>query len=173
MSLSGDDREEIPRSLRNFFEDENIVQQWCQHTPAAFFTKAKSEDVSEFMTLCYYHPDPEGLEFIRYCASSRHKKGQEFWLPVAKVHAKNGLHGDWDRNHSLQVIFQIKNLVYTENAISDTRGNLSQREILETVEWAESELITRSPESSLKEESSGLGEKETLSSEATQSIIEA
>lgn len=150
MNLSGDDREEILGSLGHFFEDENIVQQWCQHLPAAFFTRAKSEDISQFMTLCYYHPDPEALEFIKYVAGLRHKKGQEFWLPVAKVHAKKGLHGDWDRNHSLQVIFQIKHLIYTENAVADTQGKLSQEEMLEAAEWAELELITRPPEYSLE-----------------------
>ena len=173
LNLSEDDREEMLGPLNHFFKDENIVQHWCQHLPATFFSRARSEDVGELKSLCYYHSDPEAFEFIKLCAFMSSKRWQNFWLPVAKVHAKKGLHGDWDRNHSLQVIFHIKHLVDTEDAVADIRGELSQQEMTEAAEWTELDSKTRPPEFSLQEESSGLEEEETVSSEATQSIIEA
>ncbi|KAI4669204.1 uncharacterized protein J4E79_001247 [Alternaria viburni] len=173
LNLSEDDREEMLGPLNHFFKDENIVQHWCQHLPATFFSRARSEDVGELKSLCYYHSDPEAFEFIKLSAFMSSKKWQDFWLPVAKVHAKRGLHGDWDRNHSLQVIFHIKHLVDTEDAVADIRGELSQQEMTEAAEWTELESKTDPPEFNLKEESSGFEEEETLSSEATQSIIEA
>jgi len=173
LNLSEDDREEMLGPLNHFFKDENIVQHWCQHLPATFFSRARSEDVGELKSLCYYHSDPEAFEFIKLCAFTSSKNSQDFWLPVAKVHAKKGLHGDWDRNHSLQVIFHIKHLVDTEDAVADIRGELSQQEMTEAAEWTELDSKTRPPEFSLKEESSGLEEEETVSSEATQSIIKA
>jgi hypothetical protein len=107
---------ELIELIQQFLNVEEVLHRWCCDIPADFFTRDKADAVARLLGKAKKSDVPGLSRVIQEWMKQCDEKPWSIFNPLAKVHAKQGLHGDWFPEPSLKVMTRIKAIVESDTS---------------------------------------------------------
>ncbi|KAF2709128.1 hypothetical protein K504DRAFT_408621, partial [Pleomassaria siparia CBS 279.74] len=120
-----------------FLSDESILRLWCKRIPWKFISSKSAEVIATWANVAgTQDSEISWPSSIGEWARSTMSKPLDVFLPIASVHAQEGLLGlQWEPKQAFHVIAQVRALMLGEQTLDQLPKPLPLDTIIEAVEW--------------------------------------
>ncbi|KAF2866426.1 hypothetical protein BDV95DRAFT_631856 [Massariosphaeria phaeospora] len=140
-TISTSEQAHLVTVLHTFLTNGDALRAWCRDTPWTFYSSETGTNLAKWCQTwsrnCFGSLNNTVQEWVTACTA----KAEVVFLEVARVNAKEGLHGPvrWYPLPALSVVAQVKALVEGADTLDTIPEPMPLDTILKAVEWAKLE----------------------------------